>query len=162
MAEFNWSTRVDAPVEEVARFHTRPGLIRKLTPPVTPVTLQRMEPLGEGSIAAFTIWMGFIPIRWTALHVDVDPRSGFTDVQLLGPFAKWRHEHRYEPLPQGGSQIIEKVKYQHQGGWRGLLTRILFARPMLHLLFTYRSLVFRRALRSRSSSSDQITSGVRG
>jgi ligand-binding SRPBCC domain-containing protein len=142
----DWVTRVEADVEGVARFHTAPRIIRRLTPFVVPMSMHRMEPLGEGSISEFTLWFGFIPVRWTALHVDVDPEQGFTDIQEAGPFRSWIHRHRYETDPRGGSRIVEHVEYEHAVGRSGLLTRTLFSRPMLLLLFTYRSLIMRLSL----------------
>jgi ligand-binding SRPBCC domain-containing protein len=138
---------VPAPVEDVARFHAAPRVIRRLTPFVVPMSLHRMDPLGEGSTSEFTLWFGPLPVRWTALHLEVDPHAGFTDVQIAGPFPLWRHSHRFRPVRTGGTDIVEHVDYRHGGGWTGLLTRLLFSRPMLFLLFTYRSTVMRWSLR---------------
>lgn len=146
MPALDWVTRVAAPVDDVARFHAAPRIIRRLTPFVVPMSMHRMDPLGEGSISEFTLWFGFIPVRWTALHVDVDPHGGFTDIQKAGPFRSWVHRHRYEPDLRGGSRIVEHIDYEHDSGWSGLLTRTLFSRPMLFLLFTYRSVVMQLAL----------------
>lgn len=156
MPALDWTTRVAADVEDVARFHAAPRIIRRLTPFVVPMSMRRMDPLAEGSISEFTLWFGVIPVRWTALHLDVDPQAGFTDIQEAGPFRSWVHRHRYEPDPRGGSRIVERIDYEHASGRSGLLTRTLFSRPMLLLLFTYRSLVMRlslgwpRALRTTS------------
>ena len=147
MPALDWVTRVPAPVEDVARFHAAPRVIRRLTPFVVPMSLHRMDPLGEGSISEFTLWFGPVPVRWTALHIDVDPQAGFTDIQTDGPFPLWRHSHRFQPGRTGGTDIVEHVDYRHAGGWAALLTRLLFSRPMLFLLFSYRSAVMRRSLR---------------
>lgn len=151
MTRFDWATRVQASVDAVAGFHALPGAIRRLTPPLVPMTLHRMDPLAEGSVSEFTLWFGPLPVRWTALHLDVDPQGGFTDIQIDGPFRSWIHTHRYEPDHSGDLRIVERVDYEHQAGWRGLLTRILFSRPMLTALFLYRSLVFRKALNAPSA-----------
>lgn len=146
MPALDWITRVNADVDAVARFHAAPRVIRRLTPLVVPMSMHRLDPLGEGSISEFTLWFGPVPVRWTALHIDVDPQAGFTDVQIAGPFPVWRHSHRFQPVPSGGTDIVEHVDYRHDGGWAGFLTRTLFSPPMLFLLFTYRSLVMRLAL----------------
>ncbi|OGR98027.1 MAG: hypothetical protein A2V88_03520 [Elusimicrobia bacterium RBG_16_66_12] len=146
MPALDWITHVPAPVDAVARFHAAPRVIRRLTPFVVPMTMRRMDPLGEGSISEFTLWFGPIPVRWTALHVDVDPQAGFTDIQTAGPFPLWKHAHRFQPTPDGGTHIVEHVDYRHGTGWTGQLTRLLFSRPMLLLLFSYRSAVMRWSL----------------
>lgn len=147
MPALDWVTRVPASTEAVARFHAAPRIIRRLTPFVVPMSMHRMDPLAEGSIAEFTLWFGPLPVRWTARHIDVDPRTGFTDVQTAGPFRFWKHLHRFEATSNGATDIVEHVDYQHGPGWAGLLTRLLFSRPMLFLLFTYRSAVMRWSLR---------------
>jgi ligand-binding SRPBCC domain-containing protein len=149
MPALDWVTRVPATTEAVARFHAAPRIIRRLTPFVVPMSMHRMDPLAEGSISEFTLWFGPLPIRWTARHVDVDAQSGFTDVQEAGPFRLWRHQHRFESDPRGGSRIVEHIEYQHDAGWSGFLTRTLFSRPMLFLLFTYRSLIMQSSLARR-------------
>jgi len=143
----DWITRIPAPVDAVARFHAAPRIIRRLTPFVVPMSMHRMDPLAEGSISEFTLWFGPFPVRWTALHIDIDPQAGFTDIQTAGPFPLWRHSHRFRPVPTGGTDIVEHVDYRHGGGWAGLLTRLLFSRMMLFLLFSYRSAVMRWSLR---------------
>jgi ligand-binding SRPBCC domain-containing protein len=118
-----------------------------------------MDPLAEGSISEFTLWFGPIPVRWTALHLEVDPRSGFTDIQSAGPFRIWKHSHRFESSPEGGARIIEHVDYAHASGREGLLTRVMFSRPLLFLLFTYRSAVMRLHLRRASKTSFSTNAG---
>jgi ligand-binding SRPBCC domain-containing protein len=169
MPALDWITRVPSSVEAVARFHVAPRIIRRLTPFVVPMTMHRMDPLGEGSISEFTLWFGPIPVRWTARHSNVDPQSGFTDIQMAGPFRFWKHLHRFEATPDGGARIVEHVDYQHGSGWAGVLTRLLFSSPMLFFLFVYRSAVIRWSLRhgrrdtaaslSAGGHSGDITSG---
>jgi ligand-binding SRPBCC domain-containing protein len=142
----DWVTRVPASVEDVARFHARPRIIRRLTPFVVPMSMHRLDPLGEGSVSEFTLWFGPLPVRWTALHVDVD-LAGFTDIQTSGPFPRWKHSHRFRAVPSGWTEIVEHVDYRHGTGWAGVLTRLLFSRPVLFLLFSYRSAMMRWALR---------------
>ena len=45
------------------------------------------------------------------------------------------------------SEIREHVELEHPRGAMGLLTRLLFARPNLFMLFVYRRLRTRRGLR---------------
>ena len=47
-------------------------------------------PLAEGSVSRFTLWVGPLPLHWTAVHKDV-PENGCTDVQSEGPAKKWEH-----------------------------------------------------------------------
>ena len=137
---------VPASLEAVARFHSDPKALTKLTPPPTVMRVHRMDPLGEGSVSEFTMWVGPIPIRWRAVHSGFQALKGFTDTQERGPMARWIHRHSYRALDDGGTEVLDRIWYQHPAGWRGILTRALFSTLPLKLLFGYRAWVTRRTL----------------
>jgi ligand-binding SRPBCC domain-containing protein len=147
MPVFESSFRVDAPLARVAEFHRSPAALRKLSPPPIFVQFHRLEPLAEGSLADFTLWFGPLPVRWRARHHSVDPLRGFTDRQESGPLAAWEHTHRFEWQSAGSTRVTDRVEYRHHPGRRGMLTRLLFARPFLAFLFRYRAWATRRAVR---------------
>ncbi|MEQ8208312.1 MAG: hypothetical protein RH917_00660 [Lacipirellulaceae bacterium] len=149
MPTFDYQFTVNAPVAAVHDFHRDTSTLKKLTPPPTIVQLGEIEPLGEGSVSRFTLWVGPLPLRWKAVHRDVGPH-GFTDVQAEGPAKRWEHTHTFEPISEQTTRISEHVEYEHDGGFWGLVTRILFAKPNLYLMFTYRKLATRWHLRSKS------------
>jgi len=142
MKYFNYKFTVQAPLESVQSFHSDTSALKRLTPPPTIVQLHDLEPLGEGSVSQFTLWVGPIPLRWKAVHRDVSP-SGFTDIQEEGPAASWSHTHRFTALSDKRTEIQEHIEFDHKSGLWGILTRFLFARPNLYLMFTYRKLVTR-------------------
>ncbi len=145
MPVFEFRFTVKAPIGEVARFHGATDALRRLTPPPMVVRIHRFGAMAEGMEAEFTLWLGPLPIRWLAVHQDVSER-GFTDVQQKGPAAFWKHTHRFTPLSDRLTEIHEHIEYRHKPGWRGLLSRLLFPKPGLRLLFTYRKWATRRAL----------------
>jgi ligand-binding SRPBCC domain-containing protein len=146
MDSFTFSFTVNAPLDAVARFHHDTRALTRLTPPPIVVQLHRVEPLAEGSISEFTMWIGPLPLRWRALHTHVDPLHGFTDTQTLGPMQHWQHTHTFTAEGPGVTRVHEHVEYQHRTGLRGLFTRLLFARPGLAFMFAYRRLATSRAL----------------
>lgn len=146
MPTFNYSFTVDAPLRAVSDFHHDTSALKKLTPPPTIVQLHDIEPLGEGSVSRFTLWVGPLPLRWKAVHRDVSER-GFTDVQAEGPALRWEHTHTFTPLTPTSTQIKEHIEYEHRKGFWGILTRALFAKSNLYLMFTYRKLITRWNLR---------------
>lgn len=146
MPVFDYRFTVDAPLEAVRDFHRDTSALKKLTPPPTFVQLHEIEPMAEGSVSRFTLWLGPLPIPWKAVHRDVTDR-GFTDIQAEGPAAKWEHTHTFTPLAADRTEIHEHIEFAHQPGWRGLLTRLLFSRPNLLVMFGYRRWVTRRSLR---------------
>ena len=149
MVIFHAKTRLHAPVSAVAEFHARPGALKRLTPPPVFVQVHAVDPLAEGARADFTMWFGPLPLRWLAIHTQVDPRSGFTDTQASGPLQHWVHQHRWTAEGSGFTLLEDRIEYQHYPGLRGLLTRLLFARPLLSVMFAYRHWVTRRAVENR-------------
>ncbi len=145
MPTFNYSFTVYAPLADVAEFHRHTSALKKLSP--TPMQLHRADPMGEGSISEFTLWLGPIPIRWRAVHSNVS-EQGFTDTQESGPMEFWAHTHRFETINERQTRIHEQIEYRHPKGWRGLFTHLLFGRLSLQFLFTYRAWATKRALRS--------------
>jgi ligand-binding SRPBCC domain-containing protein len=137
---------VPATLEAVARFHADPRALTRLTPPPTVMRVHRLDPLGEGSVSEFTMWVGPIPIRWRAVHSGFKALKGFTDTQELGPMARWIHRHSYRALGDGNTEVTDQIWYEHPAGWRGILTRALFSKLPLKALFAYRAIATRRAL----------------
>ena len=147
MPTFDYSFTVNAPLSAVQAFHSDTSALKRLTPPPTIVQLHSIEPLAEGSVSKFTLWVGPLPLRWTAVHRNVSPR-GFTDVQAAGPAARWEHTHTFTPLDADTTRIDEHIEFEHKPGFWGMVTRLLFSRPNLLLMFTYRKLATRWHLRN--------------
>jgi len=150
MPIFETSFTVHAPLEAVAAFHADTSALKILNPPFVIVQFHRVDPMAEGSISEFTLWMGPLPIRWRAVHNDVGP-PGFTDSQESGPLAFWQHNHKFEAIDINTTQIHEHIEYEYPSGWRGLFSRILFGHLGLTALFTYRKWATRRALEKEAA-----------
>lgn len=146
MDVFQHRFRVRAPLDVVSAFHQDARALKRLTPPPMLVRLHRFGGMEEGMIADFTLWLGPIPIRWTARHEDVRP-DGFVDVQVAGPMARWRHQHRFVAVAPGETEVHDRIEYAHRSGPQGMLTRMLFSKPALQGLFAYRTLATRRGAR---------------
>ena len=147
MPVFDFRFTVDAPLADVSAFHNDTRALKRLTPPPTIVQLKDIQPLAEGSVSKFTLWVGPLPLHWTAKHRGVS-ENGFTDVQTEGPARKWEHTHTFTATSESATEIHEHIEYEHNSGFWGLVTRFLFAKPNLLAMFAYRRWVTRRALRS--------------
>jgi ligand-binding SRPBCC domain-containing protein len=145
MPVFDFTFTVRAPLQVVADFHRDSRTLKRLTPPPVFVQIHSMEPLAEGSRSEFSMWFGHVPLRWMALHSYVHGLRGFTDTHESGPLQTWQHTHRFEAIDTHSSRVSEHIVYSHKTGWRGLLTRLLFAPIGLRFMFTYRARVTRRA-----------------
>lgn len=148
MPIFDFRFTVDAPLEAVSAFHFEPGILKTLTPPLMIMQVHKFEPLSNGSIAEFTMWMGPVPVRWKAEHSGVS-QTGFTDTQTSGPMKSWVHTHTFTAIDERTTEVHEHIEFEHFSGLRGLWSRLLFPRPALLGLFTVRKLITRREVRKR-------------
>lgn len=137
MPVFDFQFTVNAPLSAVQDFHRDTSALKRLTPPPTIVQLKELEPLAEGSVSRFTLWVGPLPLHWKAVHRDVS-EQGFTDVQAEGPAKKWEHTHTFVAISDEQTEIREHIEFEHKAGFWGVVTRLLFAKVNLYFMFTYR------------------------
>lgn len=146
MEIFDYKFTVNAPLSAVQAFHHSTSVLSRLTPPPLIMRVHEFGDMREGMEAKFTLWAGPIPLRYHVIHENVSP-NGFTDVQLSGPLASWRHTHTFEAISAEKTTVHEHIEYSHPAGLQGMLTRLLFNKLGLYLLFTYRTLITRRGVR---------------
>lgn len=146
MPKFDYTFTVDAPLQVVSDFHHDSSVLKTLTPPPMIAQIHHFDPMGEGAVAEFTLWFGPMPVRWKAVHSNVSV-NGFTDTQVEGPLKSWQHTHRFTAVTPTKTKIHEHIEYAHDSGWRGLRSRLLFAKPNLYMLFTARKLITRYRVR---------------
>ncbi len=126
----------------VSEFHGDSRALRLLTPPPIWVQFHQVEPLAEGSVADFTMWLGLLPVRWTAVHTQVTPH-GFIDSQKRGPFKRWIHRHSFRELDDGKTEVVDEIKAEPGN----LVSRFMWL--TLPVLFAYRGWRTRWTLRQR-------------
>jgi uncharacterized protein len=135
---FRRSFMVNASLEDVAAFHNNMGALKKLTPFPIIVQLKHIEPIGEGSQAAFNIWFGPVPIPWLARHHSYDPINGFTDTQDEGPFTLWVHQHSFINVDGQTTKVIDEITSQYgKSLFSGLVSRMMWL--TLPILFAFRA-----------------------
>jgi ligand-binding SRPBCC domain-containing protein len=145
MRQYSSCFRVQAPLGRVAEFHRDTKVLKHLTPPPLIVKFNELQPLAEGSVADFTIWIGPLPIRWVAIHSDVDPEIGFTDTQVAGAFEAWTHRHSFSALDGNSTEIRDEIKaLPSRHPFWGLVSRFIWLN--LPILFAYRAWRTRKAL----------------
>lgn len=148
MTVFLHSSRMPAPVEDLAAWHFRPGALDRLLPPWEKVrVIGTFGGVAEGSIAELQLSLGGIPVRWKAVHEEVDPQRGFRDRQLSGPFASWVHDHRFMPEPDRRSLLEDRIEYEIRFGGLGRLLAGGRVRRDLERTFAFRHERLRHDLR---------------
>ncbi|WP_159622267.1 SRPBCC family protein [Ruania rhizosphaerae] len=85
-------------------------------------------------------------VTWRARHFGLwwtmtsritayEAPHSFTDEQVRGPFAQFRHVHRFQPRPDGGTQMSDDVTFVAPFGPLGRLAeRLVLARYVRHLI----------------------------
>ncbi len=153
MSTFENRFIVSGSVDDVDRFHRAPETFGRLVPPGLILQIHRQDTLAEGSVNEFTMWMGPIPVYWKAVHSQVCD-TGFTDSQESGPLKSWVHRHSYERVSDRETRVVDRIEYQHFGGWRGMRSRLLFSAIGLRILFAWRVRATRRGVHLISAAEE--------
>lgn len=160
---FVMQTRIAASPEVVFRFHESPGALQHLLPPwETMKVVESSGSLQPGSKVVLQGVLGFIPIRWVALHTEYDPPHLFADRQESGPFARWYHRHRFLDDGAGGTLLRDEVEYELPLGFLGRWLGGWLIRRKLERMFAYRHETTRRLIESGEWTLDQSPSGQIG
>ena len=135
---------IHAAPESVFAFHELPDALPRLTPPWESARVVQPAPdlkVGSRAIVETRI-LGLFPARWVAEHTAYDPPRMFEDLQVEGPFHRWRHRHIVNPHPDG-AVLRDEIEYEAPLGFVGRLAAPFVIVPRLEKLFDYRHRVTR-------------------
>jgi hypothetical protein len=136
---FSKQSEILAPPAEVFAWHEQPGAVERLTPPWERIEMvQRATSLQVGAQVIFKVYTGPFWPRWVAEHTEYDPPHLFADVQRQGPFAYWRHLHRFEPTEDGTTRMTDEIDYALPLGRLAEFVAGDFTRAKLQRMFDYR------------------------
>jgi ligand-binding SRPBCC domain-containing protein len=98
--------------------------LERLTPSTLSFAISTPTPIEmrAGALIDYRIKLGVVPLRWRTLIEVFEPPARFVDVQLAGPYKKWRHTHEFAEV-DGGTAIRDRVEYELPFGPLGLLAR---------------------------------------
>jgi ligand-binding SRPBCC domain-containing protein len=149
-------TEIDAPPEVVWSFHDTLDALPRITPPGTTVRIPE-PPARLAAGVQFTLhlrqWPIPFPLRWVVRYAEYEPPLRFVDEQVTGPFARWQHEHRFEPLPDGRTRLRDIVEYEPPFGILGRIADALFIRRRLTAQFAYRHRVTKQVLEAETAEA---------
>lgn len=134
------SQGLQRPRSEVFAFFADPSNLQALTPPWLhfEVLTQAPLPRGENAVFEYRLRVRGFPIRWRTLIEAYDEGARFVDRQISGPYALWHHTHLFEDLPDGGTRIIDRVRYRIGWGPFGRIVTALWVRKDIKRIFAYR------------------------
>src|ERR1700726_3184124 len=148
---FRAQSRMQAPAEEVFRWHAQPDALERLSPPWEPVEiLQRAPGIRDGDRGMLRVRMGPFKFRWSFEHRGYIEGRQFCDVQLSGPFHRWEHTHKMEPQGPDACTLTDNICYELPFGMAGKFLAGWFVQRKLNRLFQYRHRVTADAMRSIS------------
>lgn len=136
----NRSQFVAKPLEDVFAFFEKPENLARITPPSMGFEILTPPPIRmySGALIDYTVRVLGFRTRWTTLITDYEPPRRFVDVQLKGPYAYWHHTHRFQE-ENGGTRILDDVRYLMPVGLAGKLVHALFVGRQLNRIFDYRT-----------------------
>jgi len=136
---FKKQLEITAPVEEVFKWHARPGAIERLSPPWDPLEIiSQTGGINIGAEVKMKLKAGPIPIKWHARHVDYQENVLFQDIQVKGPFSKWNHTHRFKSLDRTKCILEDTIEYALPFHPIGTAVMAPFVKKKLKQIFTYR------------------------
>jgi len=164
-AIFKRVVRIERPAAEVFAWHERPGAFGRLCPPWERVEVTRhVGGIKDGARVSLRTKVGPIWAKWEIVHRDYIEGRQFRDVLLSGPFARWEHLHRIEPVGPSACELTDEIHYRLPLGMLGRLGGAAFTRWQLERMFAYRHAVTKADLEHASSGPRKciLVSGASG
>ncbi len=162
---FTKSSSMGVPVEEVFKWHSRPGAIERLSPPWDPLkVLMRSGEIEKGAEVLLEMKAGPFPFTWHARHTAFHENEYFRDQQLRGPFSKWIHTHRFLPDQNNGCILKDEIEYRLPVHFfSGVLSKPMI-RKKLERIFRYRHRITQQdlALHLSVKASEPMTILISG
>jgi ligand-binding SRPBCC domain-containing protein len=137
---------IRASPQSVFAFHERPDALRKLMPPwETARVVQQADisQVGSNTIVEANI-LGVFTTTWISQHTVYDPPRLFEDIQVKGPFRRWRHRHVISPHADG-AVLRDEIDYIPPLGFLGRMVAPYLIQRRLRRLFDYRHEVTRQS-----------------
>lgn len=131
-----------ASAEFVFEWHKRPGAFRRLLPPLSHISnFSRDDKIEAGFRYRFLFRKWLITKVWLSEIVEYDPIHSFVDMQLEGPFAYWRHLHKFRPLSDESMILEDSVRFALPGGSIGSAFFRKSSKRAIKSFFRYRARV---------------------
>lgn len=120
-------------------FFSKPDNLSKITPTSSGfrVVESSKSQIDQGVVIKYRLKIMGIPVYWVARIEEWLPNLYFTDVQVKGPFAYYKHRHILEKA-EGGTIIRDELEYRLPLGFIGALFGNFFVRQELKRTFAFR------------------------
>jgi ligand-binding SRPBCC domain-containing protein len=134
---------LDANIEELWEFVSRPENLNEITPPEMDFTIITDVPdkMHNGLLVEYKVTLPiFGASEWVTELKHIIPEKQFVDEQRLGPYTFWYHYHGLEET-ESGIKMIDHVRYVPPYGPFGKIANSLIISSKLDEVFSYRKKV---------------------
>lgn len=122
-------------------FFSDPHNLAKITPPDMGFEVRSELPseIHEGMMIEYRVrpLLG-IPMTWLTEITHVRGPHCFVDEQRVGPYALWHHEHGFAEMPDGRTEMIDRIHYVLPFSPVSEMIHPLVVAPQLKTIFDYR------------------------
>lgn len=113
--------------------------MERLDPPWDWAEIRERPPaIAEGTRTVLFVPFGSLRFRWVAVHRDVLEGRSFSDEQVEGPFARWRHARLFSPEGDSATSLEDRIEYALRLGPVGDLLGAQWVARRLRRLFSWR------------------------
>lgn len=132
---------VPAPRDAVFSFFSDPFNLEAITPPWLRfrVVERTTDEIREGTELTYRLRLRGLPMTWRSRIEEWRANERFVDVQLRGPYAKWRHTHTFADHGDGETLISDRVEYRLPLGRLGGLVAGRLVAADVRKIFRYRA-----------------------
>jgi ligand-binding SRPBCC domain-containing protein len=149
---------IEAPIDEVFAFFSKPENLGVVTPPAMGFAITDMpEGMRDGALITYRVRIATVPVKWQTRIEHWQLNEGFVDSQVRGPYHCWWHEHRF--FAEGPARTImeDRVLYTPPLGVLGRIANFLFIRRELKAIFAHRAgVIALRFGRARASERREV------
>lgn len=146
MPRFERTLVLRCPIRRVWEFLCRPANVVAVSPPELHMRLlEGPEVLSLGARIVVQMRRWGITQRLASEVTALVPESLLVDEQREGPFSKFAHTHRLEPVAEG-TRMVDQIDFEAPGGLLGLVVTAASIQSDLEWAFDCRSKKFRELL----------------
>jgi ligand-binding SRPBCC domain-containing protein len=138
---FQRSVDIDAPADVLWRFHLDTRNAPLISPDkATFVAILGDFPVTVGSVITLKVRQPPIPLAqtWRVRVGALIENRLVTDIAEKSPFARWSHEHRFEPIDENRTRMTDHITYALPFGPLGRLVDRVMVRRQLAGMFAER------------------------
>ncbi|HXM19161.1 MAG TPA: TIGR01777 family oxidoreductase [Candidatus Tumulicola sp.] len=110
--ELTSTTLVHGDISRVFEYFSNPANLERITQPKYGLKILTPQPIAmrRGTTIEYRLHVWGAALRWKSLIAEWKPGVEFVDYQLRGPYALWRHRHRFSE-EEDGVRVDDLVEY---------------------------------------------------